>query len=101
MAAAQEIEKLLLLPDARPLSLETVSAAITDSSYFNPFDAIDASLRRLGTDYVDLYQAHQYDPTTPIDETLEALDAVVRSGKARYVGCSNYAAYQSERSPRL
>jgi len=50
-------------------------------------DAIDASLRRLGTDYIDLYQLHMYDAQTPIDEALDALDAVVRAGKARYVGC--------------
>jgi 1-deoxyxylulose-5-phosphate synthase len=61
-------------------------------------DAIDASLRRLGTDYVDLYQLHSPDPETPIDETLEALDAVVRSGKARYVGCSNFLAYRVARA---
>jgi 1-deoxyxylulose-5-phosphate synthase len=61
-------------------------------------DAIDASLRRLGTDYVDLYQLHSPDPETPIDETLEALDAVVRSGKARYVGCSNWLAYRVARA---
>jgi aryl-alcohol dehydrogenase-like predicted oxidoreductase len=57
-------------------------------------DAIDASLRRLGTDYVDLYQLHSDDRETPIDETLEALDAIVRSGKARYIGVSNYLAYR-------
>ena len=57
-------------------------------------DAIDASLKRLQTDYVDLYQLHSYDPTTPIDEALEALDTVVKSGKARYVGVSNWPAYQ-------
>ena len=57
-------------------------------------DAIDASLTRLKTDYVDLYQLHSYDPTTPIDEALEALDTVVKSGKARYVGVSNWPAYQ-------
>ena len=57
-------------------------------------DAIDASLKRLQTDYVDLYQLHSYDPTTPIDEALEALDTVVRSGKARYVGFSNWPAYK-------
>jgi len=51
-------------------------------------DAIDASLRRLRTDYVDLYQLHHPDPETPIDESLRALDDVVRAGKARYVGCS-------------
>lgn len=57
-------------------------------------DAIDASLRRLGTDYIDLYQVHAYDPTTPLDETLRALDACVRAGKVRYLGCSNYSAWQ-------
>jgi aryl-alcohol dehydrogenase (NADP+) len=61
-------------------------------------DAIDGSLRRLGVDYVDLYQLHNPDPETPIDETLEALDAIVRSGKARYVGCSNFLAYQIARA---
>jgi aryl-alcohol dehydrogenase (NADP+) len=60
--------------------------------------AIDASLRRLGTDYVDLYQVHHFDATTPVDETLEAFDAVVRSGKARYIGCSNYHAYRVARA---
>jgi 1-deoxyxylulose-5-phosphate synthase len=61
-------------------------------------DAIDASLRRLGTDYVDLYQLHSYDPRTPLDEALEALDLVVRSGRARYVGVSNWLAYQVARA---
>jgi 1-deoxyxylulose-5-phosphate synthase len=58
-------------------------------------DAIDASLRRLQTDYVDLYQLHSDDPATPLDETLEALDAIVKSGKARYVGVSNFLAYRA------
>ena len=57
-------------------------------------DACEASLRRLRTDYIDLYQAHSPDPETPIDETLRAFDDLVRSGKVRYVGCSNYAAWQ-------
>jgi aryl-alcohol dehydrogenase-like predicted oxidoreductase len=57
-------------------------------------DAIDASLRRLQTDYVDLYQLHSDDAATPLDEALEALDAIVRSGKARYVGVSNFLAYR-------
>jgi 1-deoxyxylulose-5-phosphate synthase len=61
-------------------------------------DAIDGSLRRLRTDHVDLYQAHHPDPATPIDETLSALDDVVRAGKARYVGCSNYPAWQTARA---
>lgn len=60
--------------------------------------AIDASLERLGTDYVDLYQVHMYDPATPIEETLEAFDAVLRSGKARYIGVSNYLAYRLART---
>jgi aryl-alcohol dehydrogenase-like predicted oxidoreductase len=57
-------------------------------------DAIDASLRRLQTDYVDLYQVHSFDAETPLDETLRALDTIVRSGRARYIGCSNFAAWQ-------
>ena len=61
-------------------------------------DAIDGSLRRLRTDYVDLYQCHHPDPETPIDETLRAMDDVVRAGKARYVGCSNYHAWQVARA---
>jgi aryl-alcohol dehydrogenase (NADP+) len=60
-------------------------------------DAIDASLKRLKTDYVDLYQLHGYDPTTPLDEALEALDTVVKSGRARYVGVSNWPAYKVAR----
>ena len=64
----------------------------------NIIRALDASLRRLGTDYVDLYQVHSWDPHTTIDETMQALDDVVRSGKVRYVGCSNYLAYQLARS---
>jgi 1-deoxyxylulose-5-phosphate synthase len=68
------------------------------SSRKHILDAIDGSLRRLGTDYVDLYQLHGPDPLTPIDETLAALDTVVSSGKARYVGCSNFLAYQVARA---
>ncbi len=56
--------------------------------------ACDASLRRLRTDYLDLYQVHGPDPTTPVEETLRALDDLVRCGKVRYVGCSNHAAWQ-------
>ena len=58
------------------------------------FDAIDASLRRLGIDYVDLYQIHRFDPDTPIDETLEALHDIVKAGKARYIGASSMSAWQ-------
>jgi aryl-alcohol dehydrogenase (NADP+) len=56
--------------------------------------SIDDSLRRLGTDYVDLYQIHRFDPTTPIDETLEALTEVVKAGKALYIGASSMFAWQ-------
>ncbi|MGN6147975.1 MAG: aldo/keto reductase [Rhizomicrobium sp.] len=57
-------------------------------------EAVEDSLRRLKTDWIDLYQLHQPDPNTPIDETLRALDDLVRSGKVRYVGCSNLKAWQ-------
>jgi aryl-alcohol dehydrogenase-like predicted oxidoreductase len=60
--------------------------------------AVDASLRRLQTDYIDLYQLHGYDSSTPIDETLGALDDLVRIGKVRYVGCSNFLTYQLVRA---
>jgi aryl-alcohol dehydrogenase-like predicted oxidoreductase len=62
------------------------------------FTAIDASLRRLGTDYVDLYQIHRWDHSTPIEETLEALHDVVKSGKARYLGASSMFAWQFSKS---
>jgi aryl-alcohol dehydrogenase (NADP+) len=61
-------------------------------------EAIDASLGRLQTDYVDLYQLHGFDPTTPIDEALEGLDTVVRAGKVRYVGVSNWMAHRVARA---
>jgi aryl-alcohol dehydrogenase (NADP+) len=64
----------------------------------NVMRAIDASLRRLRTDYVDLYQIHFYDRNTPIDETLRAMDDLVRVGKVRYIGCSNTMAYQLARA---
>ena len=57
-------------------------------------DAIDASLRRLGTDYVDLFQLHHDDHDTPLEETMEALDTIVKSGRARYVGASNLLAWR-------
>ena len=57
-------------------------------------DAIEGSLRRLGTDYIDIYYTHMPDNTTPIEETLRALDDLIRQGKVRYIGCSNYLAWQ-------
>ena len=68
------------------------------SSRKHILDAIDASLRRLGTDYVDLYQLHSDDVSTPLDETLEALDTIVRAGKVRYIGVSNFLAYRLARA---
>lgn len=61
-------------------------------------EAIDASLRRLGTDYVDLYQIHRWDPETPIEETIEALHDVVKAGKALYIGASSMYAWQFARA---
>ena len=55
---------------------------------------VEASLKRLGTDYIDLYQVHQFDITTPLEETLKALDDLVRQGKVRYIGLSNFSAWQ-------
>ncbi len=62
---------------------------------------IDASLRRLGTDYVDLYQIHRWDPQTPIEETMEALHDVVRAGKARYIGASSMYAWQFAKAQQV
>jgi aryl-alcohol dehydrogenase-like predicted oxidoreductase len=62
---------------------------------------IDASLERLGTDYVDLYQIHRWDPATPIEETMEALHDVVRAGKARYIGASSMHAWQFSKAQHV
>jgi aryl-alcohol dehydrogenase-like predicted oxidoreductase len=58
-------------------------------------DGVEASLRRLGTDYIDLYQVHAWDPDAPLEETLRALDDLVRDGKVRYLGCSNFTGWQT------
>jgi aryl-alcohol dehydrogenase-like predicted oxidoreductase len=64
------------------------------NSYRHVIEACEASLRRLGTDYIDLYQIHRPQPSVPIDETLRALDDLRRAGKIRYAGCSTFAAWQ-------
>jgi len=64
----------------------------------NIIHAVESSLKRLGTDYVDLYQVHHMDPMTPLKETLTTLNDLVRSGKVRYIGCSNYAAWYLEKA---
>jgi aryl-alcohol dehydrogenase-like predicted oxidoreductase len=68
------------------------------SSRHHLFEAVDASLRRLQTDYVDLYQLHGFDALTPIEEALGALDDLVRAGKIRYVGCSNFSGWHLMKS---
>ena len=68
------------------------------ASRYHIRNGVEASLRRLQTDHIDLYQMHRWDDTTPIEETLAALDDLVRSGKVRYIGASNYAAWQLARA---
>ena len=63
-------------------------------SRLHVLEAVEASLKRLGTDYIDLYQIHRFDPLTNIEDTLRALDDLVHAGKVRYIGCSNLAAWQ-------
>jgi len=61
-------------------------------SRFHLIEACEASLKRLGTDHIDLYQLHEWDGQTPLEEILEALDSLVRSGKVRYVACPTFPA---------
>ena len=68
------------------------------SSRFHLTRALDASLKRLGTDYIDLYQLHGFDPATPVEETLSTLDDFVRSGKVRYLGASNFSGWHLQKS---
>ncbi len=63
--------------------------------------AVEASLRRLNTDYIDLYQVHMWDPKTPLEETLETLDGLVKAGKVRYIGASNFAAWHLQKAVDL
>lgn len=68
------------------------------SSRFHLLEAVEASLRRLGTDYIDLFQLHGFDAQTPVDETLATLNELVRSGKIRYIGCSNFSGWHLMKS---
>ncbi len=68
------------------------------NSRFHLIQACEASLRRLGTDYIDLYQMHGFDALTPVEETLSALDTLVSSGKVRYIGCSNFSGWHLMKS---
>src|ERR1700742_2146147 len=68
------------------------------SSRFHLINAVEASLRRLGTDYVDIYHMHGFDATAPVEETLDTLDTLGRSGKGRYIACSNYSGWHLMKS---
>ena len=80
--ALKEIDKTVDYVNQRGLSRQGI------------FNAVDASLERLQTDYIDLYQIHRFDKTVPIDETMKALHDLVQSGKVRYIGASSMFAYQ-------
>jgi len=85
-------QQILLATKCRaPMAAKPNSGGL---SRYHIHRAVEASLRRLGTDVIDLYQTHAFDPHTPIDETLRALDDLVHQGKVRYLGCSNYPAWR-------
>jgi aryl-alcohol dehydrogenase-like predicted oxidoreductase len=87
-------DRIVLATKARlPMSDDDVNHS--GATRKNLIREVDASLRRLGTDYIDLYQIHGWDSLTPLEETLRALDDIVRAGKVRYIGLSNYLAWQA------
>ena len=97
---SEEVMGRILGDDRKRIVLATKFAAPMDDSgekiggsrrYI--MEAVEASLRRLRTDWIDLYQMHRVDPNTPIEETLRALDDLIRQGKVRYIGCSNFPAW--------
>lgn len=71
------------------------------ASRYHLMASVDASLRRLGTDYIDLYQVHAWDGETPLEETMRALDDLIRAGKVRYIGASNFSGWQLTRANTL
>jgi aryl-alcohol dehydrogenase-like predicted oxidoreductase len=85
-------EVIIATKFAGPMSSERTDMQGGSRRYI--MQAVEASLKRLGTDYIDLYQMHRFDSDTPIEETLRALDDLVHQGKVRYFGCSNYSAWQ-------
>lgn len=89
---ARRAEVIVATKFAGPMSAEQVWMQGGSRRWI--MQAVEGSLRRLGTDYIDLYQMHRADDAVPIEETLRALDDLVRQGKVRYVGCSNFAAWQ-------
>ena len=70
----------------------------TGSSRFHIIQSVEASLKRLGTDYIDLYQLHSFDAFTPVEEVMSTLDTLVKAGKIRYIGCSNYSGWHLMKS---
>lgn len=90
-ALGQRRDEIVLLTK---FGVDLQNARIRDSSRRYVLRAAEASLKRLGTDYIDIYMIHWPDYSTPIEETLRALDDLVRSGKVRYIGCSNFAAWE-------
>src|SRR6267142_4943652 len=92
-----ERDKLIVATKVRSSMTEAAAQGTGDPnnvglSRQHIFSSVEKSLRRLGTDYIDLYQVHGWDMTTPMEETLRALDDLVRQGKVRYLGCSNWSA---------
>jgi aryl-alcohol dehydrogenase-like predicted oxidoreductase len=97
--AGVERERVIIATKVRSAMTEAAEAGIGDVnnvglSRQHIFSSVEHSLRRLGIDYIDLYQVHGWDALTPVDETLRALDDLVRQGKVRYIGCSNWSARQ-------
>jgi aryl-alcohol dehydrogenase-like predicted oxidoreductase len=91
-ALGRRRDRVLLASKARfPMGTDPNDAGL---SRHHLIEACEASLRRLGTDHVDLYQVHEWDGQTPLEETLAALDHLLQAGKVRYVGCSNFAGWQ-------
>jgi aryl-alcohol dehydrogenase-like predicted oxidoreductase len=89
-----ERRKDIVLATKLGMAMDPPEGRLKGASRRYIMSAVEASLKRLATDWIDLYQVHQPDPLTPIEETLRALDDLVRQGKVRYIGCSNYAAWQ-------
>ncbi|UCG71584.1 MAG: aldo/keto reductase [Chromatiales bacterium] len=89
---ARRAEVVVATKFAGPMSSERLDMQGGSRRYV--MQAVEASLQRLGTDYIDLYQIHFYDTNTPVEETLRALDDLVHQGKVRYIGCSNYNGWQ-------
>src|SRR3954447_25794991 len=95
-ALARRRDRVLLANNARLAMGDAPNDAALSRHHLSR--ACEASLRRLGTDHIDLYQVHEWDGVTPLEETLSALDHLVQSGKVRYVGSSNYTARQLMKS---